>query len=230
MEQKSNELAQSEAIQTFNQDRTATYIVLYMTSIVCVLTPIMLQTFASLTTLLLGTSSLFYMLAARTVHLSDGQRLRYFDPCSPKRQFATLILLGIVQITYWRTSSHLLYHTHANLWLLDYSEAVLCAIYFAYALWRSRSSRFNVQVVGFFLATSIAVLASVAFYKHFTRNTNFLHIRDDWRLFYLGICQVVHFLLLTIGTKFFQAWFLQALALPFYILIGVCGMHKRLLF
>lgn len=186
-----------------------------------------LRSYASL---ILWANALLYFNLGGVVAGSTARRLRYLEPAFPKRNALTLLLVGLLQVVNWLTCSHLFYHTHMKLWLLDTALVVCLASYFLYVLWRGRSSRFSLRVLAALLSISMLAVTAATCYKHSTRKLQHTHIRNDWRLLYIGLAQVVHVLLLCSGTRRFQAWFLQALALPFYILVGACAGHRRLQF
>ncbi|EGD74818.1 hypothetical protein PTSG_07051 [Salpingoeca rosetta] len=212
------------------QDRTATYIALYMTSAVCAIVLALMAELRSWVSLILLVNALLYLNLGGVVAGSTARRVRYLDPAFPKRNMLTLFLVGALQVVHWRTCSHLFYHTHVKLWLLDAVEATCVTLYFLYVLWRARSPRFNIRILGGFLLVSMLAVSTAATYKHATRKMQHTHIRNDWRLLYVCIVQLVHATLLFFGTRRFQAWFLQAVAMPFYILLGVCAGHRRFKF
>ena len=210
------------------QDRTASWIVLYLTGLICLLLPLVTWTFESFVGVVLLVNAALYLNLGSVVAQSTARRLRYLDPSFPRRNALTLVLVGVLQAAHWLTCSHLFYHTHVKLWLLDTVEVFCLVAYVLYVLVRGRSPQFRLRTAMFFLVVSMLALATATFYKHYTRKSRHVHIRNDWRLLYIGLAQLVHAMLFVFGTRYFQAWFCQALALPFYILIGVCAGHRRL--
>eukprot|EP00056_Hartaetosiga_gracilis_P020033 m.17220 g.17220 ORF g.17220 m.17220 type:complete len:251 (-) comp8120_c0_seq1:72-824(-) len=217
-------------VLVLGQDKSASMIVEGMTCVVGLLLTILWCSWRSWITYILIVYALvnanFAFLMNAT---SNSKRFRFFELSSPKRNWISFLLLGIYQVLNWELGKYLIYHRIVSLWWLEALEVCMVGAYVLYVVWRGRSKRFNASIIAFFVACSLLVVVGAAWYKHFTRKWQHIHIRHDWRLFYIGVAELVHVVALTLGTRFVPSWILEFIVLLMQLLLASCSDHERLI-
>ncbi|EDQ86946.1 uncharacterized protein MONBRDRAFT_10449 [Monosiga brevicollis MX1] len=212
---------------TLRQNRTATYIVHFLSAVVLGVGVLIFQP-SAWTTVLVGLLIAYHLNIGRVLLISEHQhKFKYLPNGHVYANGLTLVLLGALQAVRLRMTNLLFSHLTVGLWFLDAAEVLAIAAWAFYLLVRGRSARFRIQFLGRLQVLSMTALGLAFLYKHLTRRHVFVHIRHDWRLLYLGLAQLSQAGLLALHSHL-PAWILEAAALLSHALTIVCVGHERL--
>eukprot|EP00051_Salpingoeca_urceolata_P030119 m.8172 g.8172 ORF g.8172 m.8172 type:complete len:226 (-) comp3159_c0_seq1:101-778(-) len=210
-----------------SQDRTATYIVLYMSGALLLLSALFLSSPLLIAVFVLSGAG--QLCAGRCTHDSIARGVTYFDAGGSRwaSKLGPMFVTG-AGIGRWLLANQLLANpvTHRLSYLATTATvvAILAALTNLYA---GSAGAVRNKILAIFMWSATLILGAAMLFRHFRRNITYAHERHEVRLWYSSLTQFFQTLLLFPGTSYLPYWVLEALSIVLWVLLWVCSGHKH---